>query len=185
MLHDLWMTYSTLSQLTPQEQCQTYCSNPNPNPYPHYLTYIVRPQILQQVLFKASLYLTYSCIVQQALLILLIPASILQTLKLLTLSSKTIMFYHKMTIKSLIFSRPSSVFFLLHWDYTGVYNLRFFMVSEVDFCNDHQPPDETQITFQVPQSDNSMIILTIEELTGTGNTTINCTVSSSGLFEWH
>ena len=46
--------YSTLSsQLTPREQCQTHCSNPNPNPYPlpiHYLSYIVRPQILQQVI---------------------------------------------------------------------------------------------------------------------------------------
>ena len=53
MLHDLWTTYSTLSQLTPREQCQTHCSNSNPNPYPlpnHYLAYIIRPQILQQVL---------------------------------------------------------------------------------------------------------------------------------------
>ena len=44
MLHDVWMTYSTLSQLTPREQCQTHCSNSNPNPYPlpnHYLAYIV------------------------------------------------------------------------------------------------------------------------------------------------
>ena len=58
------------------------------------------------------------------------------------------------------------------------------MVSEVDFCNDASPRDETQITFQDPQSNNSVIIPTVEELTGTRNTTINCTVSSSGLFEW-
>ena len=91
---------------------------------------------------------------------------------------------YQATNVSLIFSRSSSSTFLLRWDYTGVYNLNFFMVSEVDFCNDAPPRDETQITFQDPQSNNSVIIPTVEELTGTRNTTINCTVSSSGLFEW-
>ena len=91
---------------------------------------------------------------------------------------------YQVTNVSLIFSRSSSSTFLLHWDYTGVYNLDFFMVSEVDFCNDASPHDETQITFQDPPSNNSVIIPTVEELTGTRNTTINCTVSSSGLFEW-
>ena len=91
---------------------------------------------------------------------------------------------YQVTNVSLIFPRSTSVTFLLRWDYTGVYNLDFFMVSEVDFCNDASPHDETQITFQDPQSNNSVIIPTVEELTGTRNTTINCTVSSSGLFEW-
>ena len=91
---------------------------------------------------------------------------------------------YQVTNVSLIFSRSSSFTFLLRWDYTGVYNLNFFMVSEVDFCNDAPPRDETQITFQDPQSNNSVIIPTVEELTGTRNTTIDCTVSSSGLFEW-
>ena len=90
---------------------------------------------------------------------------------------------YQVTNVSLIFSRSSSSTFLLRWDYTGVYNLNFFMVSEVDFCNDAPPCDETQITFQDPPSNNSVIIPTVEELTGTRNT-INCTVSSSGLFEW-
>jgi hypothetical protein len=67
---------------------------------------------------------------------------------------------------------------LLRWNYTGVYNLNYFIVSEVDFCSNTQPPGETQITFQHPQSDNSVIMPTTDELT------INCTVSSSGLFEW-
>ena len=89
---------------------------------------------------------------------------------------------YKVTNVSLIFSRSSSRF-LLRWDYTGVYNLNFFMVSEVDFCSDTQPPGEAQITFQDPQSVNSVIMLT-EELAVTGSVTLNCTVSSSGLFEW-
>ena len=91
---------------------------------------------------------------------------------------------YQVTNVSLVFSRSSSNLFLLRWDYTGVYDLNFFMVSEVDFCNDAPPHGETQITFQDPQSDNSVIIPSVEELTGTRNTTINCTVSSSGLFEW-
>jgi hypothetical protein len=68
--------------------------------------------------------------------------------------------------------------YLLYWNSTGVYNLNYFMVSEVDFCTNTQPPGETQITFQDPRSDNSVIIPIVDELT------INCTVSSSGLFEW-
>ena len=91
---------------------------------------------------------------------------------------------YQVTNVSLIFSRSTSATFLLCWDYTGVYNLNFFMVSEVDFCNDAPPRGKTQITFQDPQSNNSVIIPTVKKLTGTRNTTINCTVSSSGLFEW-
>ena len=66
---------------------------------------------------------------------------------------------------------------LLYWNYTGVYKLEFFMVSEVDFCSGTQPPGETQITFQYPQSDIS-VVMPAKELR------LNCTVSSSGLFEW-
>ena len=90
---------------------------------------------------------------------------------------------YQVTNISLIFSSTSS-HFLLRWDYTGVYNLNFFMVSEVDFCDGTQPPGDTQITFQDPQSDNSVIISTVGDFTVTKTTTINCTVSSSGLFEW-
>ena len=92
---------------------------------------------------------------------------------------------YQVTSISLIFSSTSQ-FFLLRWNYTRLYNLNFFMVSEIDLCSNTQPSGETQITFQHPQSDNSMIILTVEELTSTvaRYMTINCTVSSSGLFEW-
>ena len=90
---------------------------------------------------------------------------------------------YQVTNISLIFSSRSTRF-LLRWDYTGVYNLNFFMVSEVDFCDGTQPPGDTQITFQDPQSDNSVIIPTVGDFTVTKTTTINCTVSSSGLFEW-
>ena len=88
---------------------------------------------------------------------------------------------YQVTNISLIFSSTSR-YFLLRWNYTGVYNLDYFMVSEIDFCSDVQQPSETQITFQDPRSDNSVIRPTIEELTK--STTLNCTVSSSGLFEW-
>ena len=83
---------------------------------------------------------------------------------------------------SLIFSEAISISnILLYWNYTGVYNLGFFMVSEIDFCSNTQPHG---ITFQDPQSDNSMIMPTVEELTIARHITLNCTVSSSGLFEW-
>jgi hypothetical protein len=86
---------------------------------------------------------------------------------------------YQVTNVSLIFSESLIISnILLRWNYTGVYNLDYFMVSEVDFCSDSQPPGETQIIFQYPQSNNSIIVPTIYELT------INCTVSSSGLFEW-
>ena len=90
---------------------------------------------------------------------------------------------YQVTNVSLSFSSTSQ-HFLLYWNYTGVYNLDFFMVSEIDFCSNTQPPGETQITFQHPQSDNSVILSTVEELTIARYITINCTVSSSGLFEW-
>ena len=75
---------------------------------------------------------------------------------------------------------------LLYWNSTRVYNLDFFMVSEVDFylCSVAQPPGETDVTFQDPQSDNSVVILTVEELIIARYITLNCTVSSSGLLEW-
>ena len=90
---------------------------------------------------------------------------------------------YQVTNISLIFLSTSARF-LLCWDYTRVYNLNFFMVSEIDFCADTPPPGDTQITFQDPQSDNSVIIPTVGDLTVAKTTTINCTVSSSGLFEW-
>ena len=43
---------------------------------------------------------------------------------------------YQVTNVSLIFSNTSQ-YFLLRWNYTGVYNLDFFMVSEVDFCSDN------------------------------------------------
>ena len=73
---------------------------------------------------------------------------------------------YQVTSVSLIFPRISQNI-LIRWNYTGVYNLDFFMVSEVDFCSDNQPTGETQITFQDPQSDNSVIRPTVEELTVT------------------
>ena len=90
---------------------------------------------------------------------------------------------YQVTNISLIFSSTSARL-LLRWDYTGVYNINFFMVSEIDFCDGTQPPGDSQITFQDPQLDNSVIIPTVGELTVAKTMTINCTVSSSGLFEW-
>ncbi len=94
---------------------------------------------------------------------------------------------YRITNVSLSFSETLSISnILLRWNYTGVYSLNFFIVSEVDFyfCSDTQPPGETQITFQDPRSDNSVIMPTIKELTTARYITLNCTVSSSGLFEW-
>ena len=92
---------------------------------------------------------------------------------------------YRVTSVSLIFPRISqNINILIRWNYTGVYNLDFFMVSEVDFCNDAPSTGETQITFQYPQSDNLVVRPTVEELTVTRTITLNCTVSSSGLFEW-
>jgi hypothetical protein len=88
---------------------------------------------------------------------------------------------YQVTNVSLILSAAGSLpisNILFHWNYTGIYNLNYFMVSEIDFCDNVQPTGETQITFQHPQSDNSVIIPIVDELT------LNCTISSSGLFEW-
>ena len=92
--------------------------------------------------------------------------------------------YRVTNVSLSLFETLSTPGLLLRWNYTGVYNLDFFMVSEIDFCTNTQPPGETPITFQHPPSDNSVIMLTVEELTTVRYITINCTVYSSGLFEW-
>ena len=91
---------------------------------------------------------------------------------------------HQVTNISLVFSGTSSQSFLLYWDYTDVYNLDFFMVNEVDFCNGTPPAVSTSIAFQQPQMDNTVIVPTIEDFIASNNFLLTCTVSVSGLFEW-
>ena len=91
---------------------------------------------------------------------------------------------HQVTNISLIFSSTSQSF-LLYWDYTDVYNLDFFMVSEVDFCNGTPPAVSTfPIAFQPPQVDNSVVVPTVDDFIASNNFLLTCTVSVSGLFEW-
>ena len=90
---------------------------------------------------------------------------------------------HQVTNISLIFSSTSQSF-LLYWDYTDVYNLDFFLVSEVDFCNGTPPDVSTSIAFQQPQVDNTVIVPTVEDFIASNNFLLTCTVSVSGLFEW-
>ena len=95
------------------------------------------------------------------------------------------MLYYKVTSITLYFTQRVSQYFLLRWSYTGVYYLVYFMVSEVDFCADTQPPDTSvQIEFQDPQLDNAVIIPSFEDLMTMSTVLLNCTVSISGLFEW-
>ena len=90
---------------------------------------------------------------------------------------------HQVTNISLVFSSTSRSF-LLYWDYTDVYNLDFFMVSEVDFCNGTPPDVSTSIAFQQPQMDNTEIVPTVNDFIASNNFLLTCTVSVSGLFEW-
>ena len=91
---------------------------------------------------------------------------------------------HQVTNINLVFSSTSSRSFLLYWDYTDVYNLDFFMISEVDFCNGTPPAVSTSIAFQQPQMDNTMVVPTVEDFIASNNFLLTCTVSVSGLFEW-
>ena len=90
---------------------------------------------------------------------------------------------HQVTNISLVFSSTSRSF-LLYWDYTDVYNLDFFAVSEVDFCNGTPPAVSTSIAFQQPQMDNTVIVPTFDDFIALKNFLLTCTVSESGLFEW-
>ena len=91
---------------------------------------------------------------------------------------------HKVTNISLIFN-SSSNFILLYLNFTDVYNLDFFLVSELDLCTDTQPPvTRAEIDFQEPKVDFKDIIPTVEEFTANKNVTITCTVSISGVFRW-
>ena len=90
---------------------------------------------------------------------------------------------HKVTNISLIFSSTSQSI-LLYWDYTDVYNLDVFMVSEVDFCNGTPPVSTSPIAFQQPQMDSTVVVPTVDDFIASNNFLLTCTVSVSGLFEW-
>ena len=91
---------------------------------------------------------------------------------------------HLVTNISLIFT-SSSNFILLYLNFTDVYNLDFFLVSELDLCTDTQPPvTRAEIDFKEPKVDYTDIIPTIEEFTANKNVIITCTVSISGVFRW-
>ena len=91
---------------------------------------------------------------------------------------------HLVTNISLIFT-SSSNFILLYLNFTDVYNLDFFLVSELDLCTDTQPPvTRAEIDFKEPKVDYTDIITTIEEFTANKNVIITCTVSISGVFRW-
>ena len=78
-----------------------------------------------------------------------------------------------------------SQYFILYWNYTDIYNLDYFMVSEVDLCLDTQPPySTTEIEFLNPLVDNKIITYNIEDVMTTGAVVLNCTVSTPGSFEW-
>ena len=92
---------------------------------------------------------------------------------------------YTVTTVSMTFSAVTSQFFLLTWNYADVYNLDFFMVSEMYFCTDSVPPaSNVEIVFQTPQISNSEIVPTVEDVTSVRMLVLNCTVSSAGLYEW-
>ena len=92
---------------------------------------------------------------------------------------------YTVTTVSMTFSAVSSENFLLTWNYADVYNLDFFMVSEMYFCTDSGPPaSNVQIVFQTPQVSNSEIVPTVEDVTSVKMLVLNCTVSSAGLYVW-
>ena len=86
---------------------------------------------------------------------------------------------YKVTNITLQFAQARREYLLLLWDYTGVYNLDFFMVSEVSFCVDIKTV--TVIEFLDPQMSNSVVVPGVDDMS---TVVLNCTVSMSGSFEW-
>ena len=72
---------------------------------------------------------------------------------------------------------------LLRWDFTGVSNVDYFLLSEVKFCTDSQPNFEPGVVmFQTPAVDQ--IVQPSAEVFASQTLTLTCTVLLQGSYEW-
>ena len=73
---------------------------------------------------------------------------------------------------------------LLRWDFTGVSNVDWFLLSEVKFCTDSQPNFEPGVVmFQTPAVD-TQIVQPSAEVFASQTLTLTCTVLLQGSYEW-
>ena len=87
--------------------------------------------------------------------------------------------------------RPLSSFanqgVLLTWTFTGLYNVDWFILSEIRMCKDTQPPlvftPVNQFQFQIP-SENQTIIQPSADILASGSLVLTCTLSLQGSFIW-
>ena len=74
---------------------------------------------------------------------------------------------------------------LLRWDFTGVSNVDYFLLSEVKFCTDSQPNFEPGVVmFQTPAVDQIVQPSAEVFASQTPSLTLTCTVSHQGSYEW-
>ena len=87
--------------------------------------------------------------------------------------------------------RPLSSFanrgVLLTWTFTELYNVDWFILSEIRLCSDTQPPlvftPANQFQFQIP-SENQTIIQPSADILASGSLVLTCTLSLQGSFIW-
>ena len=77
---------------------------------------------------------------------------------------------------------------LVHWDFTDVYNVELFVISEVQICGDAQPdftPSEMLVQFLSPATEEPVSVQpSAEFLASEESLILTCTVSQEGSFEW-
>ena len=78
-----------------------------------------------------------------------------------------------------------SLVVLLRWTFTEVYNVDWFLLSEVRFCTDSQPTvPSSRVIFQTPITETQILVVGYETLISK-SLILTCTVSNEGSIEWH
>ena len=76
---------------------------------------------------------------------------------------------------------------LVRWDFTDLYKVELFAVSEVQICGDAQPdftPSEILVQFLSPATEEVSVQPSAEFLANEESLILTCTVSQEGSFEW-
>ena len=76
---------------------------------------------------------------------------------------------------------------LIRWDFSDLFNVLWFAMSEVKLCGDTQPtftPSEILVEFLSPATDELVPILPSAKVLMGDPLTLTCTVSLEGSFEW-
>ena len=76
---------------------------------------------------------------------------------------------------------------LIRWDFSNLFNIEWFVASEVRFCGDTQPdfePSDILVEFLSPAMEEPLPIQPSAEVLASGSLTLTCTVSLQGSFDW-